>query len=62
MFVLLLAYLRQIIFVPHEQQISRHLHKDLFLDEKTMPHVYVIILAASESAEENPLFGPSPDQ
>ena len=30
-------------FVPHEQQIGRHLHKDLSLDEKTMPHVYVIV-------------------
>ena len=36
-------HLRQIIFVPHEQQIGRHLHKDLSLDEKTMPHVYVIV-------------------
>ena len=30
-------------FVPHEQQIGRHLHKDLSLDEKTMPRVYVIV-------------------
>ena len=35
--------LRQIIFLPHEQQIGRHLHKDLSFDEKTMPHVYVIV-------------------
>ena len=33
----------EIVFVPHEQQIGRHLHKDLFLDEKAMPHVYVIV-------------------
>ena len=38
-----LPHLRQIIFVPHEQQIGRHLHKDLSLDEKTMLHVYVIV-------------------
>ena len=31
------------MIVPHEQQIGRHLHKDLTLDEKTMPHVYVIV-------------------
>ena len=36
-------HLRQIIFVPHEQQIGRNLHKDLSLDEKTMPHAYVIV-------------------
>ena len=36
-------FLRQIIFVPHKQQIGRHLHKDLSLDEKTMTHVYVIV-------------------
>ena len=36
-------HLRQIIFVPHEQQIRRHLYKDLHLDEKTMRHVYVIV-------------------
>ena len=37
--------LRQIIFLPHEQQIGRHLHKDLSFDEKTMPHVYVYIVS-----------------
>ena len=31
------------MFVPHEKQIGRHLHKDLSVDEKTMPHVYVIV-------------------
>ena len=36
-------HLRQIIFVPHEKQIGRHLHKDSSLDEKTMPRVYVIV-------------------
>ena len=36
-------HLRQIIFVPHEQQSRRHLHKDLALNERTMPHVHVIV-------------------
>ena len=33
----------RLFFVPHEQQIGRHLHKDLSLDAKIMPHVYVIV-------------------
>ena len=43
MFMLLLAASMQIIFVTHEQKIGRLLHKDSSLDEKTMPHVYVIV-------------------
>ena len=35
--------MRKQCIIPHEQQIGRHLHKDLSLDEKTMPHVYVIV-------------------
>ena len=42
MFMLLLAA-STADFVPHEQQNGRHLHKDLSLDEKRMPHVYVIV-------------------
>ena len=43
MFMLLLAASTADYFVPHEQQIGPHLHKDLSLDEKTMPQVYVIV-------------------
>ena len=43
MFMLLLDAFTADYFVPHEQQIRRHLHKDLYLDEKTMPHVYDIV-------------------
>ena len=42
------------MIVPHEQQIGRHLHKDLSLDEKTMPHVYVIVSRSSTGS----LLGP----
>ena len=35
--------MRKQCIIPHEQQIGRHLHKDLSLDEKTIPHVYVIV-------------------
>ena len=43
MFTLLLATSTADYFVPHEQQIGRHLLKDLSLDEITIPHVYVIV-------------------
>ena len=35
--------MRKQCIIPHEQQIGRHLHKDLSLDEKTRTHVYVIV-------------------
>ena len=43
MFMLLLAASTADYFLPHEQQNGRHLHKDLSLDEKRMPQVYVIV-------------------
>ena len=42
LFMLLLAASTAAYFVPHEQQIGCHLYKDLSLDEKPMPFVYVI--------------------
>ena len=41
-YLLLLAASTAAYFVPHEQQIGCHLYKDLSLDEKPMPFVYVI--------------------
>ena len=36
-------YGRLFLYLMNSTEIGRHLHKDLSLEEKTMPHVYVIV-------------------
>ena len=36
-------YGRLFLYLMNSTEIGHHLHKDLSLEEKTMPHVYVIV-------------------
>ena len=36
-------YGRLFLYLMNSTEIGRHLHKDLSLEEKTMPYVYVIV-------------------